>query len=46
MVTPVSQLSKKEVPGNYRVVSFPLICGAVMDHLFQSLEGDDDDDEG
>lgn len=40
MVTPVLQQSKKKDPGNYSLVSFPLICGAVMDHLFQSHEGD------
>lgn len=43
MVTPVLQKSKKEDPGNYRLVSFSLSpCGAVMLHLFQSHEGDED----
>lgn len=43
MVTPVLKQSKKEDPGNYKLISFPLICGAVMDHLFQTHEGDEDD---
>lgn len=41
IVTPVLQETKKEDPENYRLIGFPLIFGAVMDHLFQSYEGDD-----
>lgn len=44
MVTPVLQLTEKEGPGNNRMVNFPLICRAAMDHLFQSHEGDEDED--